>query len=547
MNKRTIISLISVLPLLVACSESFPSILDENVQVRPDEVVTTEREADLSPIMPTLNAPQFSFVTRGIGPFEAWDQEGRDAAETQKVHEAWQNADFRVFAYQTVNRNLLTGEVQGEVNMGETNDYQDEGRAGAANNSGVCLLYNRVMHVTDPYQGRVRFIGDNDEEKTYYYRINNQDRKYNFFTYYADDAVKNPELASTYTRSTYTTTDAEGRSQQREQLSCPITIDGSQDIMHAFAYHVRDGGGHSFNAQVENLKAQNLPKDFLNVLTAPESYNQILYSTVAGHRSINPIFRIRHQLSRFNVQVKGINTANQEDEESDFHNIIITKVSFLSPNTGTFYIAKDEWGDPVSEGNLGEKYEDDVEKGRLISWDGVSSRQLENGRTAVKLEANKGKWLYATVLTDKEIAESAALYESIPKSDPTGVTQKFWAERTPFHVTEETPVLLTESILLPPLESYNIEFEVYYLNYTNKGGERHLNPDAPLLRYIIPATIKLSAEPYVFEPGAEYTINMYVYGLQHISIEAVFGSPWKHGGTIKVDEDELENNVLLKN
>ena len=529
--------------MLTACAESFPSILDENVQARPDEVVAQEQEADLSPIMPTLNAPQFSFVTRGQGAFEAWDEDGRDASETQHVRDAWQNADFRVFAYQTTNKNLLTGEWQGSVNMSETNDYQDEGKAGAANSSGLCLLYNRIMHVTDPYQGRVRFIGSGQEEKTYYYRITNQDRKYNFFTYYADDAVQNPHLASTYRSESYTQVDAEGKERQRQQLTCPVKIDGSQDIMHAFAYHTRQ----KFENRVSELRdIQHLPKDQLNVLTSPDSYNQILYSTATGHRSINPIFQIRHLLSRFNVQVKGVNPSEQNaGEDSDFRNLIITKVSFKSPTTGTLIIAKDEWGDPVEEGNIGDSYERDVKDGALIRWDGVTSRLLENGRTVLQLGDNMGGKLYAPIITDKNTAESAALYATIPTSDPTGICQRFWKEETPFHVSEEYPVLLTRSILLPPMESFDIELELYYLNYTDKGGYRHLNPDSPLMPYVIPATIKLSAEPLVFEAGSEYTINIYVYGLQHISVEAIFGAPWNHGGTITVDEDALENTTVI--
>ena len=545
MNKTYNILLICALPLLTACAESFPSILDENVQVRPDEVIAQEQEADLSPIMPTLNSPQFSFVTRGQGAFEAWDEDGRDAAETQRVRDAWQNADFRVFAYQTTNRNLLTGEGQGNVNLSETDDHQDEGKAGAANASGLCLLYNRVMHVTDPYQGRVRFIGADGEEQTYYYRITNQDRKYNFFTYYADDAVQNPQLTSTYKSERYTQVDAEGKEHQRQQLTCPVRIDGSQDIMHAFAYHTRQ----KFEDRVSELKdIQHLPKDQLNVLTSPDSYNQILYSTATGHRSINPIFQIRHLLSRFNVQVKGVNPSeHDEGDDSDFRNLIITKVSFKSPSTGTLTIAKDEWGDPVSEGNIGDSYEREVKDGAIIRWDGVTSRLLENGRTALSLGQNMGSKLYAPVITDKDTPDGAALYATIPLSDPTGICQRFWKEETPFHVIETNPVLLTRSILLPPMESFGIELEVYYLNYTDKDGSRHLNPDSPLLSYVIPATIKLSAEPFVFEAGSEYTINIYVYGLQHISVEAVFGSPWKHGGTITVDEDKLEDNAIVSN
>ena len=63
MNRNSILVLVGCALLLTACAESFPSILDENVRVRPDEVVPQEQEADLSPIIPTLRAPpNFMFL-----------------------------------------------------------------------------------------------------------------------------------------------------------------------------------------------------------------------------------------------------------------------------------------------------------------------------------------------------------------------------------------------------------------------------------------------------------------------------------------------------
>lgn len=530
--------------LLTSCAESYPSIVDESVKARPDEVIPLEKEADLSPIMPTLSAPQFGFVTRGDGPLEAWDVSGRDAAETERVQKQWRDADFRVFAFQTQNINLFSHAIQGGVDMSQTDDKQYLGKDGAMDASSRCLLFNRVMHVTDPYLGRVRFEGDSrlasesgrPDDVTFYYRMTGQDLKYNFFTYYADDAVSNPDQASTYKRGYYV--DEQGN--QRQQLSCRVNIDGTQDLMHSFAYHTRE----QYQDRIDNFLKENLPKDQLNILTSKDaqnplisSYNQILYSTATGHRSINPIFSLKHLLSRFNVSIKGQNT-NSGSADEDFRNIVITQVIFRSPSGGEFIIAKDSWGDAVEDGHdIGESYLRDLEAGQIIQWDDVEDRKLKVG---------KGVPLRAEIFTDKDDPESAAFYAQIPKTDASGTAQRFWAEQTPFHVTKDTPVLLAKSIMLPPLESLSIELKGYFLKFTTtEDGQRRLHPTQPIIDYSVPATLRIAAEPQVFEPGKEYNITVYVYGLQHITVTVELGH-WvegNDGNPIEVNKDGEDENV----
>ena len=479
--------------------ESYPSIADPNAN-DVDEVIPSESEADLSPIIPTLNSPQFSFVTRsasygGTGPFESWEED----------REHWLGADFHVFAYQTSNT------YGGQVDMTTTNDGQN-GMEGAFSNS-LCLLHDRIMRVSDPVQGSVIFVEEDidsngykrgiisDQLQTFYYRISDNTKKYNFFTCYLDDAIQ--KVNGGFFK------------QYRDSITCRIRINGRQDIMHSFAYHKRE----DFERQVEEL-SDLLSKDQMNVLTAPDSYNQMLYSTVTGHRGINPIFRIKHLLSKFTVNVLGrMNTSGDTSSNpaSDFHNIIISEIRFQVPGTGTLYIARDDWSRPVtSDDESGAEYERQVAAGDLISWDSTPND------------------IYASLLNMRRYVDGAEdpVYQVLPSNRPDSL----------FHVLTTIPVPSTKPILLPPVDSFYISLKGYYLNYLNGQNGKVLNPETPYIEYNFESKIKLTVSPYRFEPGKAYTINIYVYGLQHINIEALFGQPWiQVDQPIEIDEDSVEN------
>lgn len=504
MNKYEVLLIVSFCLLLIGCRESYPSIADPNAN-EVDEVIPSESEADLTPIMPTLSSPQFSFVTRaeggGTGPFESWGED----------REHWLGADFHVFAYQTTNS------YGGVVNMeatddGQLDDKEKNERNGAFSDS-PCLLYDRIMRVSDPQQGSVRFVNRIQDangynhgtsiDTIYYYRINANTKKYNFFTFFADDAVQK-ENGSFFKR-------------YKDNITCRIKINGRQDIMHSFAYHLRS----DFEDQVEKLSGI-LSKDQMNVLTAPNSYYQMLYSTVTGHRGINPIFRIRHLLSKFTVNILGkeLNESKGATDSlkisEDFRNIIISEVRFCVPSTGTMYIARDEWGHPATSGkDLGEEYERQVANGELIIWDSSTDT------------------LAATIHNNRRTING--------EEDPVYQNIRNYQTKNLFHVlsTEtDSSSIAIDPILLPPIDSFYIELKGHYLNYL-KGQEGQLNPKEPILEYNLPPSlVKLSVAPYRFEPGKAYTINVYVYGYQHVNIVARLDKNWIQVDTpIIVDED----------
>ena len=71
-----------------------------------------------------------------------------------------------------------------------------------------------------------------------------------------------------------------------------------------------------------------------------------------------------------------------------------------------------------------------------------------------------------------------------------------------------------------------------------------LNQKEPLLSYELESVIKLGDPSKVFEPGKEYTVNIYVYGYQNVYIEALFGSKWEEGEYIPPvnADDDSDNN-----
>lgn len=506
MNRYRILLIVSSCLLLIGCRESYPSIADPNAN-EVDEVIPSESEADLTPIMPTLNSPQFSFVTRaeggGTGPFESWDED----------REHWLNADFHVFAYQTTN--AFGGQVDMRLPENKKDPIDGQNDKEGAFSTSPCLLYDRIMRVSDPMQGSVRFVEEgldpngykrgtlSDASKTFYYRINDNTKKFNFFTFYADNAVQ--EEGGQFFKH------------YKDTITCRIKIDGSQDIMHSFAYHKRQ----DYERQVEDLTGI-LSKDQMNVLTAPDSYNQMLYSTVTGHRGINPIFRIRHLLSKFTINIQGRDSTETTKYSKDYLNIIISKVSFRIPSTGTFYIARDDWSRPVASGiESGEEYERQVNAGELIRWDAP------------------GESLQATVLNNRRYIDGVE----------DTVYQKIFGYQTDslFHVLTTERQSATVPILLPPVDSFYIDLSGYYLNYTYIDGKKTLHPSEPILSYPFSSKVKLYVAPYRFEPGKAYTINIYVYGPQHIGIEALFGQPWiQVDKPIEIDEDSLENSRQIK-
>lgn len=521
--------------VLWSCSESYPSIA-EPIEKRSDEVVAAERESGLIPIMPTLDAPDFHFTTRGTGAFNAWEED--------QVH--WTTANFHVFAYQTTNN------YGGSLDMNRKDDSQT-GRGGAMSES-PCLLYDKIMRVVDPAQQRMHFVDgiDGTNEMVYYYRMNHQNLRYNFFTFYADDAARG------------------SLNHSASEISQNIEIDGSQDIMHSFAYHTKDQYDDVVNELIKTI-----PNNQLYALTA-DGYNQLVYSTATAHHAIQPQFNIRHLLSKFNIYVIGVES-NTVNASSDFRDLLITDVKIHSKYKGQLVVAKDAWShntsvkDDYRKYGLGSFYEEEVENNQLIRWDAIG-KDLDSKvkqRTALKETSPKvnaeieriNKLLddtgYDAFLNDIDQHKGQTLNEGnkkfdcnndgvIDEEDKDFVTRAFpkgkpWLDYYCNVTSSSNAVQLTEAPIMLPAGETSFDISITGLSMNRKHVTTNIQDDildekTPFLPFGIDGKITLPNGDQ-FKPGYEYTLTIYVYGYQQVGLKVAFGQPWKTGNSIEINKD----------
>lgn len=462
MNKIKLILLISLPVLLWACEESYPSI-NEILPEHPDEVYPKEGEENLRvPIMPSMSDPQFSVVTRGGGVFESWD----------KDPDRWKQAIFHLFAYSSPNKYNPS-----PANMTDRNDHQTDPNMNLGTS---CLLYDRTMRITNRI-GDVQLFTTPDalNEYKFYYPINEQNRKYKFYCYYADDAAGDLEYSS-------------------DTLGVPITIDGYQDIMHSFAYHTKE----EYNKFISNLDTTH---QATKVLTGGGMDN-MLYSTTSGHRGINPIFRINHMMSRFNIKVQGAGSEDGSIADGDYRNVVITGVEIKSPYRGHLTIANDRWTEETYLQALNDRH--------VLWWDTITH------------------YIPLRMFTDSLTGARSSLYNDVNFPLKPGASH--------FTLKDKNPRDLGESMVLPAVKKLRVRLKSFYLNLVNDQGRLSLQPNQPVVYESPEYDVQLRDPSQSFEPGKEYTIAIYVYGIQTISIRAVLQDEWKEGGQIDIDPDKLD-------
>lgn len=486
--------LLGMAAFLCGCSESYPVIEDQLIPEQREVYASSEHESELVPIRPTLDAPDFHITTRGSGPFDAW--------EVSSEH--WKQIQFHVFAYQTNNK------YGGAVNM---NSVKIDGQTanGIISENG-CLLYDRIMMIQD--SKTMKFVNPSDinEEKVFFYSPTHQNYKYNFFTYFMDDAADNKPL---------------NHSSEPNKITLDFEIDGTQDLMHSFAYHTED-----YYKEIVSQRIKEYDKNLIKILTDKDSYSNLLYSTATGHRSIDPYFKINHLLSKFNIRVRG--AKSQQTAANDYKNIIITKISVESPNKGTLTVANDAWGKLLSDAEinalsdeekkleqelrLGYAYERDYAAGKLINW---KKKKDSDGNYRFDTE-----WLTTPIKSNKVNSTSfdATILNEIDESSY-------------YHVdSQEEKELSEQALLLAPTDEYRLTIDGWFINHINADDENY--EGAWLEKWPIAQDIPVKLnDGKPFEPGKEYTLTIYVYGRQKVGLEISFGESWVPGGNIDINKD----------
>lgn len=453
---------LALLAIVVSsCKESYPSI-EEALPSNPEDVVPTQGQVDKVPIMPSLNDPQFTIQTRaqgGSGVFESW--------ETDAKH--WLEAIFHVFAYSTPNKFDGTA-----ADMRETTDHQTDPNLNPGTST---LLFDRIMKITNR-QGDVRFhrSENSEDDAKFYYPINEQRKKYNFFAYYADNA-KDGQLDC-----------------QKDKVTMKVKIDGYQDIMHSFAYHTNDEFQHWVQEASKTLSGDNLA-----VITGGGAEN-LLYSTLAGHRGLNPIFHINHLMSKFNIYVQGAGNEESGAGGGDYRNVVVTGVTVESPTRGTLTVAADGWTE--------QRYKQAVANGEVLTWN-----------TEEKTE------LHMNIYTDSLQGKMRSLYNE-PEWRRIGLK----TGQAHYNLKDKNSHLLGKPMVLPSVREFTFTLHSVYMNlHKNEDGSYGFLKDHPLVMQASPYVVALDETKYPngFEAGKEYSIIIYVYGNQTISIRALLQNEWQ--------------------
>ena len=154
----------------------------------------------------------------------------------------------------------------------------------------------------EPNPIELYFNEQSEPKELFYY---DEDRRYEFFGYYVDDAATslNPE------------TGYPSPNEGDDAITLPVSIDGSQDLMLAYAH--KDDDNHKYGINPNRM-----------------------YSAYSARKGIRPNLQFAHQLARFDVRVQsGDYRPKDEKAKALAASLTLAKVTVDSHYDGTLYIA----------------------------------------------------------------------------------------------------------------------------------------------------------------------------------------------------------------
>lgn len=445
MKRYTLYIIYSIMLLtLAACiDDRYPQI--KGTVAEPTFIYNGETGANDVPILPTFANPTYNIVSRSTGVFNSW--------EDDSTH--WMNAPFHTYAFWTGTSNT---------------NYQ-------ATSLPQCLLNNDTLKIVDP-QGNVKF-SQGDSLIFRYWPSDDDNRinkyKYKFFTYFCDSLV--PDISKT-----------------SNTITAKFTLDGSSDIIHSYAYHTDS----LLDVIVETLPFRD---DTYEDLKA-EGQN-MLYTTIAASRDINPLFHLNHTLTRIDIHVQGVET---ENTDYSFLNVLLDEITLEAPEQVSLKVADDNWTEQT--------YEAEVEAGTLLTTTGPNV--LYNLSIIPDSIHNTE---YSDSLRKKRLIDTD--YDDIWKQWKEKVLATNEKDTAFFHIadanTEPHPLALP--LLVPPMQSYNLVMKGRAMNiaYDDIAGKWSLEKDASgeyFHNIRSDATLELhdaNGSPIQFKAGRRYAVTIYVY------------------------------------
>lgn len=441
---------------MAACiNDHIPSIYEP---VPPPLVVNNdEKEADLIPIYPTFANPSFTIATRGTGVFNSWEED----------MEHWMKAPFHTYAYWS--------------SAGKTDFTKRD--------SQYCLLRGDTLKIVDA-QGNVKFYDDTIANDRFYpnkYPTN----KYKFYTFFCDSLI--PTIHESKTG-----------------LTADLTLDGTSDLIHSYAYHPDS----VFDAALSALPFYDDVYEKLK-----EKGQELLYSTVAGSRGVNPLFHLNHMLCRFDIYIQGVEGLNTD---YSFLNMLIDDITLDAPKQVTLKVADDSWTEQT--------YEAEVAANTLLSTKGNATYQLDMYHNHIQNTAynqQKMGYNYGQIRQD---------WEQLMGAQDTAY----------FHIGDISQHRLCKTILVPPMMGYHLVMRGRAMNIT-PTGDLALNKDGKYYRDVTSESeLTLHDENGTFIPfkaGTKYTLTIYVYsdgGKISATVTGIDDEQWKDGGRFGIADGDNE-------
>ena len=438
------ISLFTVLALC-GCSPSFPdSYNGDDGVVRPND-----QNVENALIQLSLSDPLYAVETRGVGSFGSWSRDS--------LH--WKNALMCVYAFSTDNG------IEGGV------DYQRDT---------LCLLNNQAARLHDEF-GQLWFCGANGEQEDCFYRKTQPDTRYKFFMYHADDA---PVGQPVYTGNS---------------LSRHIDLDGTQDLIHAFAY-----------------PTETQSKEAAATLKMSESdAARYLYGYRAGLSGLNPILHVQHLLCQMDVCIvcQPVNT-DEGRYRYQYQMIALDRVDFVAAQGGTLLVANDVWER--------DSYLQEVKVGKVLFLDEAEKAY------GCRLRSNPMRNNEWTRLYNGDVDFDAVRQQMIDEG-------KISESTVYYHLNGRSGVqdtLTASPILLPPQKEYVLNLGGCYADIDRDGN--------CIIRDIPVNPIRVaSMDGKGFQCGHHYTLILTMYGSQKIGLGGLLDE-WVEDGVLYVNTLNLE-------
>ena len=310
-----------------------------------------------------------------------------------------------------------------------------------------------------------------ENTEPYFY---NEDRRYEFFAYYVDDAAGNEPTPQF--------------DEDSISIKLNVTIDGSQDIMLA-----------------------KTDKDADNVTDLNPNR---LYSAYSARHGVTPNLVFKHLLSRFNVYVKS-------GDSSVTNDITITSFTIKSKTDGTIFIAyKDHPAEEdATHPNLTVS---DANITYLPIWDGTNGnaeKRLLDGTLDVDGFTN--------TLTADQKYTSAITNDWPARTAPLGTVMVM-----PYEEEYEIKIGLKQQGYYDGTKETITTYTVKFVDLLSPDQDpKPQDPNNPR-----PGITERDRDTQAL-PGHQYDLNVVVYGLQAIQV-TVSLQEWEDSGNFVVDQDE---------